>query len=183
MPQEKSPKRGPMYFGPLRNKDGSRANYRQSVAIMGKDSTAFQGGKPGLSADVTEIFGEQAQAETKAQADFYKKNPAARKAKIASTAAAAKSNEAKNRKNAATNALFHKNMRNADAAQYIRDLQFGMDDAKAEAEIRAEEKREKSPASIQKGMAASTRKTQAASAAARKQSTPVSPMRKLLKIK
>jgi len=92
---------------------------------------------------------------------------------------------------AAKNALFHKNRRNGDAAQYMRDLQFGMDDAKAAAEWRAEDKREKSPASIQKGMAASTRKTQAASAAARrpasngtfKGGSPRSSMSKNLKIK
>lgn len=183
MPQEKAPKRGPMYFGPLRNKDGSRSNYRQSVAKMGKDSQAFQGGKPGLTADVTEIFGEQAQAESKAQADFYKKNPAARKAKIASTAAAAKSNEAKNRKNAATNAAFAKRMRQVDARETNRQMQVDMNDAKLQQEDKSRIDREKSPASIQQGMAASTRKTQAASAAARKQSTSASPIRQLLKIK
>ena len=92
---------------------------------------------------------------------------------------------------AATNALFHKNRRRGDAAQYMRSLQFDMDDAKAAAEWRAEDKREKSPASIQKGMAASTRKTQAASAAARrpasngtfKGGSPRSSMSKNLKIK
>ena len=184
MPQDKAPKKGPVYFGPLTNENGTRSNYRQSIAKMGKEDTVIT--NPGLrQTPTTEYFGGLAQDDAKAQADFYKKNPAARKAKIASAATAAKNNEAKNRKNAATNALFHKNVRRGDAAQYMRSLQFDMDDAKAAAEYRAEDKREKSPASIQKGMAASTRKTQAASASAKATAgkAPASPMRKLLKVK
>jgi hypothetical protein len=84
--------------------------------------------------------------------------------------------------NATKNYAFHKRMKAADAGMAVQGMQFDLDDAKAEAEFRAQDKRDKSPASIQKGMAASTRKTQAASTAAKK-STPVSPMRKLLKIK
>jgi hypothetical protein len=186
MPQEK-PTRGARFLGEPLGKVGKQSTFKE--AVNGTDMSPLFSGQSNV-----ETYGAQAQLDRKRADKYYKANPAARQYGMAKAAAASKANGPKASGQAKTAALQREMARGTEKARDYNDivkmgndpdkrsLQFEMDDAKVAAEDRSAKRLAKSPATIQKGMAESTRKTQAASAAAKK-STPVSPMRKLLKIK
>jgi hypothetical protein len=186
MPQEKL--RGPRMFEDLPvTKNGKQVKFRE--AVSGDDMSTLMSGKSN-----SQFYGEQAQRDVQRRNAKYKSDPVARKQAIARAASASKANAPKAKGQLKTAALQREMARGTEKARDYNDiekmgydpdkrsLQWEMDDAKVAAEDRSAKRLAKSPATIQKGMAESTRKTQAASAAAKK-STPVSPMRKLLKIK
>jgi len=184
MPQEK-PTRGPRFWGIPDTKNGKQKTFRE--AIHGDDLRSL------TSKSNLENFGEQAILDRNRAGAYYKANPAARQYGMAKAAAASKANAPKAKGQSKTAALQREMARGTEKARDYNDivkmgndpdkrsLQYEMDDAKVAAEDRSAKRLAKSPATIQKGMAESTRKTQAASAAAKK-SEPA-PMRKLLKIK
>ena len=187
MPQEKL--KGPRLFAdvPMTRKNGKQMSYKE--AVNSPSLSSIMSGKSNA-----QIFGEQAQDDVRRKNAKYKSDPVARKQAIARAAAASKANAPKAKGQSKTAALQREMAGGTEKARDYNDiekmgydpdkrsLQWEMDDAKVAAEDRSAKRLAKSPATIQKGMAESTRKTQAASAAAKK-STPVSPMRKLLKIK
>ncbi len=187
MPQEKL--KGPRLFAdvPMTRKDGSQMSYRE--AVNSPDLSSIMSGKSNA-----QLFGEQARDDVRRKNAKYKSDPAARKQAIARAAAASKANAPKAKGQSKTAALQREMARGTEKARERnelekmpydpdrRHLQWEMADGTYFAQQESAKQREKSPASIQIGMAASTRKTQAASAAARK-SAPIAPMRKLLKIK
>jgi len=186
MPQEKL--KGPRLFADVpMTKHGKQMSYRE--AVNSSDLSNLMSGKSN-----SQFFGDQAQVDVRSKNAKYKSDPSARKQAIARAASASKANAPKAKGQSKTAALQREMARGTEKARDYNDiekmgsdpnkssLQYEMDDAKVAAEDRSAKRLAKSPATIQKGMAESTRKTQAASAAAKK-STPVSPMRKLLKIK
>jgi hypothetical protein len=187
MPQGKL--KGPRLFAdvPMTRKNGSQMSYKE--AVNSPDLSSIMSGKSNA-----QVFGEQAQDDVRRKNAKYKSDPVARKQAIARAAAASKANAPKAKGQSKTAALQREMARGTEKARERNDLeklpydsdrrhlQWEMGDATIAAQDRSAREREKSPASIQIGMAASTRKTQAASAAAKK-SAPAPSMRKLLKIK
>ena len=185
MPQDK-PTRGPRFWNMPETKNGKQVSFRE--AVNGQDLYSL------TSKTNLENYGEQAILDRKRAGDYYKANPKARQYAMAKAAAASKANAPMKSGQLKTAALQDEMRRGTNKARDLNQIdkdnrrfapiyqQEDMQEAKLQAEERSAASRAKSPATIQKGMAASTRKTQAASAAAKK-SAPVAPMRKLLKIK
>jgi hypothetical protein len=194
MPQEK-PLRGPRLFADVpMTKGGKQMTFKQ--AVNSDDLSDLMSGKSN-----SQIFGEQAQLDRERASKYYKANPAARQYAMARATAASKNNAPMKSGQLKTAALQDEMRRGTNKArdqyQIEKDnkrlapiyQQQDMQEAKLQAEERSAASRAKSPATIQKAMAAGTRKTQAASA---KRSTsngtfkggsPRSTMSKNLKIK
>lgn len=184
MPQDK-PLRGPRLWDLPYTKNGKQVNFREALNDPNMESLT---GKSNL-----ETYGEQAQLDRQRANAYYKANPAARQYGMAKAAASSKANGPKKSGQSAiaklqddmswgrTKSDWNDLVNKEDKRQEPQRIQAQMQSAKLQAEKRSANERAKSPASIQKGMAASTRKMQAASTA--KKASPPQGMRGLLKIK